>query len=659
MVGLLGMAYPIIVQENVVFKKTHDISITQSQWLITFVIDLVPYEQFLNELAGDIGNISITTSQLQKYPSKDRNKFSDTFSRLAIEVSTLQDTYNFIRESFTEHNVLSKKVKRSIFSFVGSAMSFLFGTVSESDLKSIRANIHSLAVNQQEISHVLQESLTIINVSRSQIADNRQTINTLITGMAMLSLELRKLTKDIDRDLKELEEFTQLYIQVDLAIEEIKQMVQRAALYIDNFRVQLDMLSLNRLTPSILSPMTLKKLLIDIGTRMPRTLTLPDDPERNLWKFYKLLTTTTVVETDRLIVIIPIPLFDSKGKFEVFEALSFPMPLQHENKTIMAETDITARYILEADALIINQERSQYSLLTGLELENCKQPLKGFCKLTNGLMPVNLSKTCITALFLKIEMDIRKFCERVINTNVRLPMAKHIDNGLWIITTNKQVSFSMTCHNAANTGPSIIIEPPIGTMQLSGTCTAVSSHITLLPFITYKSHARVEDSARELLKLTNTTNLKLWEPFYKALPNYTKLIIPDKLADMQEIPMQHLISRIQLLRPMEKETEGWSTWVYILIGSGVIALIGFGIFLSIKCKAFPNCLAMISGQRKNAPPQPGKRTVSTKLDGTITTAESQLHSAPLLEKLPRGETATVQNVIKHLYPALDIVSEGR
>ena len=66
-----------------------------------------------------------------------------------------------VKNSFTDLKSLKKRSRRSLFPFIGPALSFLFGTLSSSDLSDIRSNIGTLAKNQQTISHVLEKGLSI------------------------------------------------------------------------------------------------------------------------------------------------------------------------------------------------------------------------------------------------------------------------------------------------------------------------------------------------------------------------------------------------------------------------------------------------------------------------------------------------------------------
>ena len=60
---------------------------------------------------------------------------------------------------FQEYKMLNgTRHRRALLPFVGQISSFLFGTVSESDLATIRRNIVTLSVSQQVLSHVAQET---------------------------------------------------------------------------------------------------------------------------------------------------------------------------------------------------------------------------------------------------------------------------------------------------------------------------------------------------------------------------------------------------------------------------------------------------------------------------------------------------------------------
>ena len=91
-----------------------------------------------------------------------------------------------------------------------------------------------------------------------------------------------------------LEQFVNTYFQFKLILEEIRQSTQHAIVYLENLRTELNMLSLNHLSPSRISPKNLRELLLDIRNKLPASMKLPADPVNNIWYFYKTITYTTL-----------------------------------------------------------------------------------------------------------------------------------------------------------------------------------------------------------------------------------------------------------------------------------------------------------------------------------------------------------------------------
>ena len=77
-----------------------------------------------------------------------------------------------MKHSFLTMKTLKSRLKRAIFGFMSGVLGYLFGTLSSSDLNGIRGNINILAKNQKLISHTLESSLSVLNVTSSEISQN-------------------------------------------------------------------------------------------------------------------------------------------------------------------------------------------------------------------------------------------------------------------------------------------------------------------------------------------------------------------------------------------------------------------------------------------------------------------------------------------------------
>ena len=65
-------------------------------------------------------------------------------------------------------------------------------------------------------------------------------------------------------------------------------------------------------------------------------------------------------------------------------------------------------------------------------------------------------------------------------------MALHIIQGLWVIASQKETTFSVTCPE--DKGSNFISRPPLDTIKLGMSCSATSDDLTLLPY--YHSRSR-------------------------------------------------------------------------------------------------------------------------------------------------------------------------
>ncbi|CAG2242291.1 unnamed protein product [Mytilus edulis] len=524
---LSGLSGSTFIQENVVFHKVNEITTTRSNWLVTFVIDLAPFENFVNQLSKDIAQSFILAQRETLFYSKPGYEmYFRTLNNLKEEYRWLTGMYETILSGLQEYDKLQHRTKRSVLPFVGRIMSFLFGTVSDEDLRTINSNIRVLANNQKRISHVLSESLTIVNVTRAEVAQNRKTINSLTTGLHDVDLKLRNITKLLKKEIADLETFVDIYAKLDVITSEMKLMVQRATFYFVHLNSQLNMLSLGHLSPSTINPTSFRFLLTEIQSQLPAYLKLPKDPIKDLWAYYQFLTCTTLIYERKIFVVISVPLLDYNNKFEVFKVFNLPIPMQ-SNKT---NVNMVAKFNLESDYIAVNAERSKYILFDQNEIIQCTHPLVPYCAVSSPTYPINLSNLCITTLFMKKGRKVLVDCQTLVQPFAVLPMAKYISSGSWLITTRIPLKFAIACRYAdQKITSSIEIFPPIDILRLNESCTANNDYMALLPFLHSKSKFQVQDQFAELIKAYNFTNIGIWKPFHKTFPKFNLTKLPKEL----------------------------------------------------------------------------------------------------------------------------------
>ena len=188
---LLGLTLATQVRQNVVFRKVSEVTTTRSRWSITFVIDLNPYVTVMNTVGENINHLLGVIRTVVENRAPGSNGLVNDFRGLSNELETLRETYFGVNARLA----LRPRNKRSLVPFIGQAFSFLFGTVSGGDLGAIRRNLHILRSNQVGLAHVVQESLSLINVSRARIAENRQTLNLIVSDMGAINEQIANVTQ--------------------------------------------------------------------------------------------------------------------------------------------------------------------------------------------------------------------------------------------------------------------------------------------------------------------------------------------------------------------------------------------------------------------------------------------------------------------------------
>ena len=91
------------------------------------------------------------------------------------------------------------------------------------------------------------------------MSQDRQTLNKIIGSLTVLDTKLGNITQVPEREVFQVGQFVQLYLQLDAVIQAVRRTIWQAGSYLDHIQLQLNMLSLGHLSPSVITPRGLKK----------------------------------------------------------------------------------------------------------------------------------------------------------------------------------------------------------------------------------------------------------------------------------------------------------------------------------------------------------------------------------------------------------------
>ena len=133
-----GLALALVIHENVAFHKGNEMAPNRPHWLSTFIIDLKPYENFLNKLSEDLGKARITANTIEQfYDFPSKQDYGRIITGLKGKITALLNDQHTLVEKYIELHVIHTKMKRSLIPIIVKGLTYLFGTATESDLNTV------------------------------------------------------------------------------------------------------------------------------------------------------------------------------------------------------------------------------------------------------------------------------------------------------------------------------------------------------------------------------------------------------------------------------------------------------------------------------------------------------------------------------------------
>ena len=114
------------------------------------------------------------------------------------------------------------------------------------------------------MAHIIDENISVINVTRVEMSEYRQAINKIIGSLSLLNSKIGNITQALESKVFQVSQFIQLYLQLDSVIQAKRRTIWRAGTYMEHIQLQLNMLSLGHLSPAVITQRGLKKLLTEM-----------------------------------------------------------------------------------------------------------------------------------------------------------------------------------------------------------------------------------------------------------------------------------------------------------------------------------------------------------------------------------------------------------
>ena len=198
-------------------------------------------------------------------------------------------------------------------------------------------------------------------------------------------------------------------------------------------------LSFNTLSPMIIFPSDLRKLLTEVEidlTGHPK-LGLPSSYDgKNIWTCYKLLRIVNMVYWDALFVIIPVPLIDKLQWLTVYKIHNLPILMPPLLKQFI--------YNLPNDFIAISKDNLYITYPNSDAIFSCLLSTGYYCEINTPFYPLDSTNHCSYYLLQNNLNKIEQYCSfSVINQTT--DQAISLNYYYWAITTMVPTKLQIIC----------------------------------------------------------------------------------------------------------------------------------------------------------------------------------------------------------------------
>ena len=568
---------------QIFFIKQEDISIAASSWVLHFEVDLNGYVEHAEELLDsiqefiqhteeiDMPNATHSTYRLSdQVPERDHyyilTEEQQNIKRIGQDIQLLiWDLRNM--SSFSRNNWEMKyRRKRSLLGPLGSVFKYVFGLRTEEDGEKVRQRLAELNKGEENIKHYVNDQMTIVKTSRSEIIANR--------------LAIRNVTESINDYIRSMKNIIWHYVipnqqviyrSIDLihAKEAFIYEYNKLTREIDLLHRGLESALAGFLTPSLLTPELLRQAIVGIRNQLPKGLNLIKNPrEIPVQELYQALETHLEPSHQGVAIAVYIPLQDESQYYSIYRIRDTGSRSPSVNNY---DFGLVAHYELRAKYLAISQDQRKAIFLDQNSMNVCKISHLKYCLNDHPVFQIShlMETDCILGLFYH-KAHIQKSCptklKRISPQQIDL---EYLTVNTYAITVGKPVTFTIVCQNGTSTQN---IHPPIDILRLNLGCTATSPTVYLanqLPL-----HSTVTVPVPEL-------NLQdfhgIWTPINRLLKPYENKMDQIQVPELlKAIPEAKSIYQLEnTIKPFIKTPEHMILSFTSIIGVSLAILLIF------------------------------------------------------------------------------------
>ncbi len=567
--------------------------VSTDSWVLTFTLNLQPYADHLQELEREVSFFEAEILSMVDEYETDLPANQSTFAALHQDITSILQTevrqvlneMTWLKELYSELDIVASGTKgsrltrierghprrrRALLPFMGQILAGLFGTVAEGDVKDMKGQLRILAGQQEDISHVLEKALSVVNQTTLDVQLNREAINQLSQAVAQTKREFQTIFSDFAKVVNEELVYNQFISRIHGILHAVTASLRQTAQALLTLKGQIQDGMRGKFPMGLITPRDLRVQLRRIASQLPQGYLFPYDTD-DLSLYYGTMPATLVGSKSALFISIAIPLALATSLFSIHQARYVPIPVGPPSDGLVGE------YILEAPAIMVSATQEHYALLNNEQAKLCSHGLIKICDFDIPIFSTLEAPSCAMSLFLKDKTLIAQHCQTKTYPAPAVPVVEHLFDGKWLVYTQERLSVELSCledrKKSVYRSP-IIINPANQLLDIDPSCTASTKYWTLLPYFRKTSSEEVENAWQlETLKYAdlkakpNETYLQPIAPI--ATPTDEKIeklpeFLPGRVKEIDD-----LVAKLKHNRPVPdppRQSAAWKIALFVAIG---------------------------------------------------------------------------------------------
>ncbi len=478
-------------------------------------------------------------------------------------------------------------------------------------LKMLKKNVNTLRENQDQIHGDLAKLYRMVNLSKTELGEHRRLLHKLDENAVTMRIRMDRVF-DALGELQRQAIGQYLLTSAQIKLGTLQDGIHQYEHVVTTLYDYLLAISTQTVTPAVLTPHQLCIVLRRVKEHIVNQLklTLPGDPDTDVWSYYGYIRTIPAIVGQTLLVSLQIPLANISTTLRFYRVHSFPLLDPHTQQQFS--------YELESPYLAVDAKTDYYTLPAEAEVSLCVATRSKWCRLAQPMYTVDTSRHCVLALFLKQNALITKFCT-IIRHHSTGVYAAQLQPRIWVVSLARSMLLWTECMTTGR--DRCVLEPPYSLVSLPQTCYAHIRDSLFLP------------SSMELSLTVNKTLISTYPHLafhaqyhpmsaFRLFKGLNKTVDPEEvkalttqLLEYDKLPMPQMTEKLRQLDYNYPKPFGITEFFkskYFIIGMVVavvlLLLVGVGLacwkFQAFRMFCFSFCQRKRESQKSFPVPQP-------------------------------------------------------